>query len=155
MKAEGQRADLAPQGMEALLTDRLSCVDVDDKPGGLVPTQDLVLSWKRNTEVMAMPSGQSGVQPGTRGIRANYGWSEQRGGLAGGDLHAAWPGVAGPGTWGTQEQVWHQAKGLHVHTHHIKGMHTHFICVPRMQVQTHFSTQCTASTPLCNAATHT
>lgn len=42
----------------AVLTDWLPCVDVDDKARGLVPTQDLVLSWKGNTTVMAMPAGQ-------------------------------------------------------------------------------------------------
>lgn len=43
-------------GMQDLLTNGLPCVDVDDKSGGLVPTQDLVLSWKGNTEVTAVPS---------------------------------------------------------------------------------------------------
>lgn len=57
-----QRADLALQGVGVLLTDRLPRVDVDDEPGGLVPTQDLVLGCKGNTEVMAMPGGQSGMQ---------------------------------------------------------------------------------------------
>lgn len=52
-RAEGQRAAQAPQGARSLLTYGLSCVDVDDEARGLVPAQDLVLSWKGNTKVMA------------------------------------------------------------------------------------------------------
>lgn len=43
----------------AVLTNGLPCVDVDDKARGLVPTQDLVLSWKGNITVTAMPGEQA------------------------------------------------------------------------------------------------
>lgn len=42
-----------------ILTNGLPCVDVDDKARGLVPTQDLVLGWKGNITVMAMPGEQA------------------------------------------------------------------------------------------------
>lgn len=61
---------------DPLLTDRLSGVDVDDEPRGLVPTQDLVLGWKGNTKVMAMAG-----RDGTRGTRVSYGWRERSGDL--------------------------------------------------------------------------
>lgn len=69
----------------AVLTNGLPCVDVDDKARGLVPTQDLVLSWKGNITVTAMPGEQAvwnkepreqedphSAQPGTTGLAHEY-----------------------------------------------------------------------------------